>query len=241
MVIITIDGYSSTGKSTLAQELAKKLGYSYIDSGSMYRAITFFALHEHIFDTNPWDRKKLLNLLPTIDLCFKIDKNTGNKYILLNGENINTHIRTITISEKVGLIAKVPEIRKKLLYIQQTISQNKNIVIDGRDIGSVVFPNAILKIFLTASLNIRANRRYKDFIKKGEKITYKKVVNDLIKRDYIDSSRYISPLIKPIDAISIDNTYLSFKNQLNIIYKLALYKIYSNFRFSKNISYKNFY
>ncbi|XOD67308.1 MAG: (d)CMP kinase [Flavobacteriales bacterium Tduv] len=223
-MIITIDGYSSTGKSTLAQTLAKKLGYNYIDSGEMYRAVTLLALRERLFDTNPWDQKKLIDLLPNINLSFHTNKNTGAKHILLNGENIETQIRIIAVSEKVSLTSGIPEVRKKLLHLQQTMGKDKDLVMDGRDIGSVVFPDAELKIFLTASLDIRADRRYKELIEKGQKTTYEKVLNNLVERDYIDTSRANAPLIKPSDAIEIDNTHLYAEVQLDYVYRLALEK-----------------
>lgn len=225
-IIITIDGYSSTGKSTLAKALAQKLSYSYIDSGAMYRAVTVLALREHLFDTDPWDQKKLLDLLPNIDLRFRTNKNAGAKQILLNGENIETQIRTMAVSEKVSLMAGIPEVREKLFYLQQAMGKSKGIVMDGRDIGSVIFPDGELKIFLTASLEIRADRRYKELIEKEQNITYEKVLNNLIERDRIDSSRATAPLIKSADAIEIDNTHLDTKLQLDYIYRLALDKIH---------------
>ncbi|XOD68693.1 MAG: (d)CMP kinase [Flavobacteriales bacterium AspAUS03] len=216
-IIITIDGYSSTGKSTLAQALARKLDYKYIDSGAMYRAVTLFALRRHIFNKDPWDQKRLRDLLPEIKLCFQTDQGISVQHLLLNGEKIETEIRSMAVSEKVSLVASIPEVREKLLHLQQALGQDRGIVMDGRDIGSVVFPNATLKIFLTASLEVRASRRYKELIEKGQKTTYEKVLNNLTERDRIDSSRRVAPLIKPIDAIEIDNTHLSLEAQLIIL------------------------
>lgn len=225
-IIIAIDGYSSTGKSTLAQTLAQKLYYNYIDSGAMYRAVTLLALHKRLFDTNPWDQKKLLDLLPTISLDFQTNELTGARCILLNGENIEAKIRMMAVSEKVSLIASVPEVREKLLYLQQAMGRDKGIVMDGRDIGSVVFPEAALKIFLNASLEARAARRYKELTEKGQETTYEKVLSNLIERDRLDSSRAIAPLVQPTNAVEIDNTYLSPDAQLEYVYQLALDKVY---------------
>ncbi|XCI75746.1 MAG: (d)CMP kinase [Flavobacteriales bacterium] len=212
-IIITIDGYSSTGKSTLAQALARKLDYKYFDSGAMYRAVTLFALRRNIFDKDPWDQKRLHDLLPEIDLSVQ--------HLSLNGENIETEIRSMAVSERVSLVASIPEVREKLLHLQQALGQDRGIVMEGRDIGSVVFPNADLKIFLTASLEVRVARRYKELIEKGQKTTYEKVLNNLTERDRIDSSRIVAPLIKPIDAKEINNTHLNLEAQLDHIYQLS--------------------
>lgn len=229
-IIITIDGCSSMGKSSLARELAKKLKYNYIDSGAMYRAVTLLAIEKNIFNINFYKKKdKIFELLSNIkSLNFNFNKNTENKDIILNGENVEKEIRTMIVSEKVSLISSIPEIRNRLLSIQREICGNiGGVVIDGRDIGSVVFPNAKLKIFLKASLRIRVDRRYKELIKYQKNISYKKVYNNIIKRDFLDINRVNSPLIKPKDAIEIDNTNINFKNQLENIYLLALNKINS--------------
>lgn len=226
-IIITIDGCSSMGKTSLAKALANKLKYNYIDSGAMYRAVTLLAIQKNIFNINNYYKKdKIFELLSDIkSLNFNLNKNTGNKDIILNGENVEKEIRTMIVSEKVSLISSIPEIRKKLLHIQRKIGSIGGVVIDGRDIGSVVFPNAKLKIFLKASLRIRVYRRYKELIKVQQNISYKKVYKNIIKRDFLDINRINSPLIKPKDAVEIDNTNIKFETQLHNIYLLALNKI----------------
>lgn len=226
-IIITIDGASSMGKSSLAKKLAQKLKYNYIDSGAMYRAVTLLAIQKNIFNINHYNKKEIIfELLSEIkSLYFKYNINTGNKDIILNGENVEQEIRTMIVSEKVSFISLIPEIRKKLLSIQRKIGKNGGLVVDGRDIGSVVFPNANLKIFLKASLKRRVYRRYKELIKIQKNISYKKVYKNIIKRDFLDINRINSPLIKPKDAIEIDNTNISFEKQLENIYLLALNKI----------------
>lgn len=229
-IIITIDGYSSIGKSSLARALAIKLGYKYIDSGAMYRAITFIAIKnciniENLLYKNNYNIK-ILELLSNINLKFKINNYTGYEDILLNGKNIEKYIRSMNVSDKVSLISQIPQVRKKLLLLQQKMGKNKGIVMDGRDVGSTVFPNACLKIFLNASLRVRVLRRYKQLLQEEKNnITYDKVYYNIIKRDFFDKNRLLSPIVKPYDAIEIDNTYLSFEKQLNKIYILAIQKI----------------
>lgn len=226
-IIITIDGYSSIGKTSLARALAIKLGYKYIDSGAMYRAITLLAIRKNFnIEKLLYNNIKISELLSNIDIKFQTNSYNGYKDILLNGENIEKYIRKMDISDKVSLIATIPKVRKKLLHLQQEMGKNKGIVMDGRDIGSTVFPNASLKIFLNASLRIRAYRRYKELLKYEKKnVTYNNVYNNIIKRDFFDKNRLLSPIIKPYGAIEIDNTFLSFEKQLNKVYILAIKKI----------------
>lgn len=223
-MIITIDGGSAIGKSSLAKALAQKLKYNYFDSGALYRAVTLLAIKNKIIPINNYN--KIYRLLSTIkNLHIELNHNTGNYDIFLNGENIDQQIRNIRVSNNVSFIARIPEIRKKLLYIQRKIGELGGIVIDGRDLGSIVFPTAELKIFLTASLTIRVIRRYKELMKCQKNISYQTVYNNIIIRDSLDYNREYCPLIKPKDAIEIDNTNISFEQQLQNIYLLALNKI----------------
>lgn len=214
------------GKSSLAKGLANKLKYNYIDTGALYRAVTLLAIQKNIF---PINKNKIYKLLSYIkNLNFRFNTNTGNNDIILNGENVEQQIRTMRVSEKVSFIASIPEIRKKLFYLQRNIGQSGGVVIDGRDIGSVVFPNAELKFFLKASLKIRVARRYQQLSKYKKNLSYKQVYNNIIIRDFLDIHRINSPLIKPKDAIEIDNTNISFAKQLENLYVLVINKMKSN-------------
>ncbi|WP_185867112.1 (d)CMP kinase [Blattabacterium cuenoti] len=219
-IIIAIDGYSSSGKSTLAKAISKKLKYKYIDSGAIYRSVALFAIQKKIFDSDLWNIRNFIPLLKEINLKFKWNKKHNRTDIFLNEENIQYKIRSEQVTNKVSLIAQIPEIREKLTLMQRNIGKNKGIVIDGRDIGSHVFPKSELKIFIKGSIEIRSYRRYKDLKKRGEKISYEEVKNNLIHRDMMDISRNIYPLKKSIDSIEIDNTFLSIEKQLNFIYQL---------------------
>lgn len=220
-IIIAIDGYSSCGKSTLAKELAKQLNYIFIDSGAMYRAVSYYALKNKIIDDNKFDIKKLINSLSKIDLKFKLNRITKSPEIFLNDVNIEDQIRKPEISNVVSKIAEIKEVRKKLVSEQQKMGKDKGIIMDGRDIGSVVFPNAELKLFITADIKTRTNRRYEELKQKGIKTSLSEVKENLIMRDEIDSKREESPLIKTEDAIIIDNTNLSKTEQLEIALKHA--------------------
>jgi len=212
-IIITIDGWSSCGKSTLAKQLAKELGYVYIDSGAMYRAITLYFLRNHIDWTNPPEVEEALK---NIHLEFLSNHKTGQTEMYLNGENVEYVIRDLVVAEKVSEIAAIGEVRKFAVSQQQQMGQKKGIVMDGRDIGTVVFPSAELKIFMTADNDIRVQRRFRELYDKNPNITIEEVKTNLETRDYIDSHREISPLKKAEDAIILDNSKISEKEQLTL-------------------------
>jgi len=224
-IIIAIDGYSSTGKSTLAKQLAKALNYIYIDTGAMYRAVTYYALQNNLIGEGFFKKEQLIRDLDKIKIEFRYDPELGYSAVYLNGKNIEKEIRGMEVSNYVSQIATVPEIREKLVEQQREIGRQKGIVMDGRDIGSVVFPEAELKIFMTASPEVRAQRRFEELKNKGEKVTYAEVLENVIKRDQIDSSRATSPLIKTDDAIEIDNSHLTRDEQFEKVLKLAENKI----------------
>jgi len=224
-IIIAIDGHSSTGKSTLAKQLAKALNYIYIDTGAMYRAVTYYALQNGLIDQNHFDKKQLIQDIDCIDINFVYNPELEFSEVYLNGKNIEQEIRKMKVSNFVSSIATVPEIREKLVAQQRNIGNEKGIVMDGRDIGSVVFPDAELKIFMTASPEVRAKRRYDELIQKGQKVSYDEVLKNVIDRDRIDSTRTASPLIKTADAIEIDNSNLTRDEQLEIVLDLARKKI----------------
>lgn len=215
--VIAIDGYSSTGKSTVAKRLAKHLQFIYIDSGAMYRAVSLFALKEDCFNENALDNPKLIEKLDQIDIDFKFDNATQKSEIFLNGKNVEDSIRGMEVSQKVSIVAAVPEVRDKLVALQRRMSDRHNIIMDGRDIGSVVFPYADVKFFMTASADERAKRRYEELKSKGESISYKEVLENVKSRDHIDTTRTHSPLVKTEDAIVIDNTSLSQDEQFELM------------------------
>ena len=224
-IIIAIDGHSSTGKSTLAKELAKALNYIYIDTGAMYRAVTYYALQNNLISDQHFDKERLIKDLGNLQIDFKYNPDKGFAEVYLNGQNIEKEIRQMRVSNFVSEIATVPEVREKLVAQQRKIGQRKGIVMDGRDIGSVVFPDAELKIFMTASPEVRAKRRYLELLDKGEDVKYKDVLENVIKRDKIDSERSVSPLIKTEDAVLIDNSRFSRKEQLHKVLELAKERI----------------
>jgi CMP/dCMP kinase len=212
-IIITIDGWSSCGKSTLAKQLAKKLGYAYIDSGAMYRAITLYFLRNHIDWT---DDKEVTAALKNIHLHFEVNEISQQSEIFLNDENVEYLIRDLIIADKVSDIAAIEKVRKAAVALQQQMGEKSGIVMDGRDIGTTVFPNAALKIFMTADIAVRVERRYKEMFAKNPNIILEDVMTNLEMRDYIDSNRAVSPLRKAEDAIVLDNTNLDMKEQLKI-------------------------
>lgn len=221
-IIIAIDGYSSTGKSTIAKRLARELGYVYVDTGAMYRAVTLFAMEKGLLDGEEPDRKNLIRKLDTISIRFVPNADLGYAETYLNGTNVEEEIRSMEVSNRVSAIAAIPEVRHKLVEEQRKMGEEKGIVMDGRDIGTVVFPDAELKLFMTASPEIRASRRYKELLGKGKKVTYEAVLKNVIDRDYIDSHRKDSPLMKAPDAIELDNTDMGKDEQFERIYNHAL-------------------
>ena len=214
-ITIAIDGWSSCGKSTLAKALAKSLGYIYVDSGAMYRGIALFALRKGWIDNEEVDRTAIIEALAEIDLRFQFDPTYGKGILFLNGENVENEIRTIEISNVVSSIATIKEVRTHLVELQRRWGADGGVVMDGRDIGSVVFPHAELKLFITAEVDIRAQRRYDELKAKGDDVTLQEVKDNLKKRDEMDTSRAESPLIQTADAIVLDNSYLTPDEQLN--------------------------
>ena len=225
MITIAIDGFSSTGKSTVAKQLANKLGYIYVDSGAMYRAITLFAMQHNFIDTEQFDVASLIKNLDNATLKFVYNSELGFAEMYLNGNNVENTIRSLEVSNFVSKVAAVPAVRKKLVQIQKEIGKNKGVVMDGRDIGTVVFKDAELKIFMTSSAETRANRRYEELLKKGDKVTFEDVLKNVVDRDYVDTNREDSPLVKAEDAIEIDNSNLSKEAQFEKILKLVEKKL----------------
>lgn len=220
-ITIAIDGFSSTGKSTLAKQLAKKLGYAYVDTGAMYRAVTLFAMQNGYITAEFFDKQTLINSLKSIQLEFKFNAELGFAEMYLNGLNVEAEIRTIEVSNFVSKVAEVSEVRAKLVEQQQKMGKGKGIVMDGRDIGTVVFPQAELKIFMTASPETRAKRRFDELQAKGQDVSYDEVYRNVQNRDYIDTHRDDSPLAKAEDAIEIDNSDLSREEQFNLVLNLV--------------------
>lgn len=220
-ITIAIDGFSSTGKSTLAKQLAKHLGYVYVDTGAMYRAVTFFAMENGYISNEYFDKETLINSLISIKLHFEFNTDLGFAEMFLNDINVEKEIRTLAVSNFVSKIAEVSEVRTKLVEQQQEMGKNKAIVMDGRDIGTVVFPDAELKIYMTASAETRAQRRYDELIAKGDSVTFEEVLENVLKRDYIDTHRDDSPLRMADDAIEIDNSYLNREEQFKAVLELV--------------------
>ena len=210
-IIIAIDGHASCGKSTLAKRLAKELGYTYIDTGAMYRAVTLFALENGLIKDGKVDDKKLIEALPSIKISFAYNPETGKSETILNGKNVENEIRKMEVSQYASPVATIPEVRKQLVSLQQEMGKQKRITMDGRDIGTVVFPEAEIKIFLTASPEVRAKRRYDEYIEKDIKADYQEILQNVITRDKIDSTRKASPLKQADDAFLIDNSNLNIE------------------------------
>jgi len=220
-ITIAIDGFSSTGKSTIAKALAKKLGYIYVDTGAMYRAVTLYAMNHNFVSLDNFDREALVRSLPSISLTFKFNVDKGFAEIYLNGVNVENEIRTLEVSQLVSKVSANSSVRKKLVFEQQVMGKDKGIVMDGRDIGTVVFPDAEIKLFMTASPDTRAQRRYKELITKGDAVSYEEILQNVVERDHLDSTRKDSPLIKAKDAIEIDNSDLGLNEQFDKIYALV--------------------
>lgn len=213
-IIIAIDGFSSCGKSTMAKDLAHELGYIYVDTGAMYRCVALYALQHKLFlKDGEINIPELEAAMPNININFKLNKETGRPDTYLNNENVENKIRTMEVSSHVSSIAAIPFVREALVAQQQKMGKDKGIVMDGRDIGTVVFPNAELKIFVTASPEVRAQRRYDELMEKGMEADYNEILENVKRRDYIDSHRDVSPLRKADDAIELDNSNISIEEQ----------------------------
>ena len=225
-ITIAVDGFSSCGKSTLAKQLAAKLGYVYIDTGAMYRAVTLYALRNNMVVDEELDTKQLISKLGDINIHFELNAN-GEPQTFLNGTNVEREIRRIYVSQWVSPVAAVPEVRHVMVAQQQKMGEAKGVVMDGRDIGTTVFPNAELKIFVTADVDVRAQRRYDEMLSKGEAADMAEVKQNLQERDRIDQSRSESPLRKADDAVVLDNSHITREEQLQIAYDWAMERIKS--------------
>ncbi|MGL5271905.1 MAG: (d)CMP kinase [Phocaeicola sp.] len=212
-ITIAIDGHSSCGKSTMAKDLAREIGYIYIDSGAMYRAVTFYALQNNCFTTEGINEERLKELLPSVHISFLLNPETQRPITCLNNEPIEDKIRNMEISSRVSLIAALDFVREKLVQQQQEMGKQKGIVMDGRDIGTVVFPDAELKIFVTASANVRAQRRYDELKAKGDNASFEEILANVKERDYLDENRKEGPLRQATDAILLDNSNLTIAEQ----------------------------
>ena len=219
-ITIAIDGFSSTGKSTIAKLLAKKYNYIYVDTGAMYRAVTLFANINNYVGVAFLRKENLVSHLPNISLQFKFNKDLGFAEMYLNGDNVEKEIRTLEVSQLVSKIAAISEVRKKLVAEQQLMGKDGGVVMDGRDIGTVVFPDADLKLFMTASSDKRALRRYKELIERGDNVDYNDILFNVQERDRVDSTRKDSPLVKADDAIEIDNSDMGINEQFDLICNL---------------------
>ena len=220
-ITIAIDGFSSTGKSTIAKLIAKKYNYIYVDTGAMYRAVSLFAKQHNFVGNDFLDKEKLISNLNDISLSFKFNEDLGFAEMFLNDKNVEQEIRTLEVSQLVSKVATISEVRRKLVAEQQQMGTNGGIVMDGRDIGTVVFPDAELKLFMTASADKRATRRYKELLDKGEKVTFAEILFNVEERDRIDSTREDSPLIKADDAIEFDNSDMGINEQFDRICTLV--------------------
>ena len=216
-LIIAVDGYSSCGKSTFAKAIARWLGYTYIDSGAMYRAVTLYAMEHGIIREGHLNKKKLLAALPEIDIAFVRDPVSGDTVTFLNGRNVEEQIRSLEVSQWVSEVSRLPGVREHLVRLQRQLAGSGGVVMDGRDIGTVVFPDADLKIFMTARPEVRAQRRYKELLEKGEKISFEEVLRNVEERDRIDSGRAVSPLRQADDALVLDNSEMTVEEQMKWI------------------------
>ena len=219
-ITIALDGFSSTGKSTLAKQIAKSLGYVYVDTGAMYRAVTLYAMQNNWVNNEELQLEKLLEALPKINLKFVFNPELGFSEIYLNNQNVEKQIRTLEVSNHVSQIAAISEVRTKLVEQQKNMGKNKGIVMDGRDIGTVVFPDAELKLFMVADASTRAKRRFDELVAKGDAVAFQDVLKNVQERDFIDSTRQDSPLVKANDAIEINNSNLSREEQFNTVMRI---------------------
>ncbi|EGK01863.1 (d)CMP kinase [Dysgonomonas gadei] len=214
-IVIAIDGFSSNGKSTMAKSLAKQIGYIYIDSGAMYRAVTLYCIQQNLFEDGKLNESKLHNEIKNIKIEFHLNKDTGAPDTYLNGEKVESAIRSMEVSSKVSIVSAIPFVRHAMVALQQKMGEAKGIVMDGRDIGTVVFPNAEMKVFVTADATIRAQRRFDELRSKGNtETTFDEVLENLKSRDHMDQTRAESPLIKADDAILLDNSHMTIDEQM---------------------------
>ncbi|MBP3433413.1 MAG: (d)CMP kinase [Alistipes sp.] len=213
-IIIAIDGHSSCGKSTFAKAIAARLGYIFIDTGAMYRAVTLYALENGAIEMGILDEQRIVAMLPEIDINFRFNPRRGASDIYVNGDLVEGKIRTIEVSNYVSQVSSVGAVREKLVALQQQMGLKRGVVMDGRDIGTVVFPDAELKIYMTADPMVRAERRYKELTAKGDKVTLAEIYENVVSRDKADMSRAISPLRKADDAIVLDNSHMSVEEQM---------------------------
>ena len=214
-IVIAVDGFSSNGKSTMAKSLAKEIGYIYIDSGAMYRAVTLYSIEHNLFKGNSLNETQLHNEIENIKVEFHLNKETGTPDTYLNGENVESRIRSMEVSSKVSIVSAISFVRHAMVALQQEMGKAKGIVMDGRDIGTVVFPDAELKVFVTADAEIRAQRRFDELRSKGDaKTTFEEVLENLKTRDHLDQTRAESPLVKADDAILLDNSYMTIDEQM---------------------------
>lgn len=218
-IIIAIDGHSSCGKSTIAKAVAAKFGYAFIDSGAMYRAVTLFAIRNNLIRDGVVAEQKLIELLPEIRIEFRYNPEKQKSDTYLNGENVEDEIRQLPVSQNVSPVATIPEVRAEMVRQQQLMGKHKGIVMDGRDIGTVVFPEAELKLFVTASPEIRAQRRFDELTAKGETVSYEEILQNVQERDFIDSTRETSPLRKAEGAVVLDNSYMTREEQMEWVIK----------------------
>lgn len=224
-ITIAIDGFSSTGKSTLAKQIAKELGYAYVDTGAMYRAITLFAMQNGLIDQFEFNTSELIKKLPEIDLKFEFNPKLGFAEMYLNGNNVEKQIRSLEVSSFVSQVAEVSEVRAMLVQQQQQMGKDKGVVMDGRDIGTVVFPDAEVKLFMSARADVRAQRRFDELTEKEQLVSYDRVLENVLQRDHIDTTRDDSPLIKAEDAIEVDNSELTREEQFLHVMKIIKNKL----------------
>jgi cytidylate kinase len=224
-ITIAIDGYSSTGKSTVAKQLAKALGYIYVDSGAMYRAVTLYAMQNGYIETDFFNKDGLRSQLQHIKISFKFNPKKGFAEVYLNGENVEKEIRTLEVSSFVSPVATISEVREQLVEQQQNLGKDKGVVMDGRDIGTVVFPHAELKLFMTASAEKRAQRRYDELVERGDNVSYEDVLINVQTRDHIDSTREDSPLRMAEGSIKVDNSNMTLDQQFEFVLKHSEEKI----------------
>lgn len=213
-IIIAIDGFSSCGKSTFAKAIAARLGYIFIDTGAMYRAVTLYALEQGAIVGDEVNAERVVELLPQVEISFRFNEERGASDIYVNGIYAEDRIRSIEVSNCVSRISSIGAVREKLVAMQQQMGQSRGVVMDGRDIGTVVFPDAELKIFMTADAKVRAERRYKELTAKGDKVTLEEILENVISRDNADMTREISPLRRADDALTLDNSYMSVEEQM---------------------------